>query len=538
MKHPALVRVFSVVLAVMCLIMLLSGGFGLRDTESEYQEAQAYALRLADRIATYRELDGKLADNESYEQAQEKLEKKQKEHDKKAAQHRTDMAEYTAKKGGYTMGENMAIMGREQLAEAKGQLQSVKNLQAQLGNEIASLNNAAAGCAAVLVSNPVAPCMAALSAAMQTNPPGAPPTLADPPAEPVNALDENDPASVAEWEQYNAALDTYNTVTVPQHEQDMATYLGQVEAYNNACASSIDAGSVSAWMAAYNAGAAARDSLVGTLGSLSAAASALGSSGVGGMPDPSSIPSVPEPTDPTSLADPQQMMMALGAIEPTLQGQAYMLSSLAGGLQGAPALMDGMIKAGEDAIKKGEHELQAALENIWYNMGELEKEAVELNKEKERLAQEAESLDKLILSTDEKRELENKHSSARALLKNIDEIAALVDTGGEIAESAESYLAQYKQDAQRIYDGRRLICAFALLAGASGFVGIPAAFEKTKKRFWLIAPVLLCLLCSCACDGINMHLGLGQMYAALFTAIFALLQLLIVIPRNKPVKTE
>ena len=71
-----------------------------------------------------------------------------------------------------------------------------------------------------------------------------------------------------------------------------------------------------------------------------------------------------------------------------------------------------------------------------------------------------------------------------------------------------------------------------------GLVGLPAAFEKTRKRFWLLAPVLLCLGCAVGADGVNMSLGLGQMYTALVTAIFALIQLLVVLPKQKTIPTE
>ena len=49
----------------------------------------------------------------------------------------------------------------------------------------------------------------------------------------------------------------------------------------------------------------------------------------------------------------------------------------------------------------------------------------------------------------------------------------------------------------------------------------------------LIAPAAVCLVCAAAADGINMSLGLGQMYTALFTSIFALIHLLIVLPEKK-----
>ena len=77
------------------------------------------------------------------------------------------------------------------------------------------------------------------------------------------------------------------------------------------------------------------------------------------------------------------------------------------------------------------------------------------------------------------------------------------------------------------------MCTLAVFGALAGFAGIPAAFEKTKKRFWLIAPAAICLVCACAADGISMYLGLGQMYTVIAAAIFAAAQLAAALPKAK-----
>ena len=67
----------------------------------------------------------------------------------------------------------------------------------------------------------------------------------------------------------------------------------------------------------------------------------------------------------------------------------------------------------------------------------------------------------------------------------------------------------------------------------AGIIGIPAAYEMTQKRFWLIFPVLLCLVCAACTEGISLWLERGVMYSALAGIIFAALQLLVVLPREK-----
>ena len=103
----------------------------------------------------------------------------------------------------------------------------------------------------------------------------------------------------------------------------------------------------------------------------------------------------------------------------------------------------------------------------------------------------------------------------------------------DLADSARVWLNTYAQETERLYKGRLFLNALAVFGGAMGILGIPAAYELLRKRFLLIAPVLLCMLCAAGAEALNMALGLGQQYAALFTAIFALLQLLIVLPKAK-----
>ena len=66
-----------------------------------------------------------------------------------------------------------------------------------------------------------------------------------------------------------------------------------------------------------------------------------------------------------------------------------------------------------------------------------------------------------------------------------------------------------------------------------GVLGIPAAYELVRKRFLLMAPVLLCLVCAVGAAVLYKTLGVKEFYVALSTAIFALLQLLIVLPKAK-----
>ena len=230
----------------------------------------------------------------------------------------------------------------------------------------------------------------------------------------------------------------------------------------------------------------------------------------------------------------QLLQNALGQMQGAFGAISGGLSSIGGELAKAKA----QVTAGEQALKEGEAMLKGQLENIWYNLGQLEEKADELREEKEKLDLEALSLDKQLMETEDLKALKNKHISTRQLLLGVPEVKRMVSENGDLVQSAESYLENYRAETQTLYTGRRFLNLLAVIGGIAGFLGIPAAYEKIRGRFWLLSPVLICLACAVGADAVNMRLGLGQMYTALFTAIFAALQLLIILPKEKTIPME
>ncbi|MEI3101750.1 MAG: hypothetical protein V8T45_08215 [Oscillospiraceae bacterium] len=131
MKHPALARVFAIVLALLSSFMLINGALGFSKADGTLQESLEYCQRVEDKLNEYEELDAKLENSISYDEAYEELERLQEEHDEEAAQHRTDLATHTATMGGYTMGVDMMTDGKAQLDAAKQELESGKQQLAQ-----------------------------------------------------------------------------------------------------------------------------------------------------------------------------------------------------------------------------------------------------------------------------------------------------------------------------------------------------------------------------------------------------------------------
>ena len=137
MKHPALARVFAIVLTLLSVFMLINGALGFGKADGKLQESLEYFQRIEDKLNEYEELDAKLENSISYDEAFEELERLQDEHDEEAAQHRTDLATHTATMGGYTMGVEMIMDGKAQLEAAKQELESGKK---ELANQETMLN--------------------------------------------------------------------------------------------------------------------------------------------------------------------------------------------------------------------------------------------------------------------------------------------------------------------------------------------------------------------------------------------------------------
>ena len=122
MKHPALARVFAVVLAIVSLILFAVGIRGLQKNETERADRTVFAGKLADRIENYRELHARLLEQPDYERTMKTLDYIVRAHERAASRHKTDTAIYTATKGGLKMGENLILDGKEELARTRALL--------------------------------------------------------------------------------------------------------------------------------------------------------------------------------------------------------------------------------------------------------------------------------------------------------------------------------------------------------------------------------------------------------------------------------
>ena len=598
MKHQALARVFAVVLAILCLLLLVTGVRGFGKADGELNERRAWEEKYAERIQTYVELEAELAGSISYEEAQKELERRLEQHEADTSQHRTDTALHTAEKGGNQMGADLIWEAMPELASAKGDLEEARRQLAQKESVFAQgkntvsaqVQNGLAACNAEKAS--LAGLAASLNGYRNSNPmPQLPPEPVMPMApievenpgifeldEPVRSayvtveepvgpgeeaseeelaayqtereeyqklLTEQEAAYTAAKEEYDArkaaydfqkeSFDSYPDRKA-QYDEDMAQFDQDKAAYDAAVFQQ------QMWYAGY-VGLMAEDlgavqSLAGDLGaaggSLAELASQMGADtggagGFGGGGMGAGMPSA----DQLAAMPPEAIAAALSGAVDGIAGGFSQISAGLGAMEGGLAEARNKVFEGELALKKAEAELQGQLETIWYNLGELEKEAEQLAEEKETLDQEASVLSKKILENEELKDLTNRRNSARQLLLNVAEVKSESSESGDLPAAAEGYLERCRAETQTLDEGRRRVNVLAILAAAAGLLGIPGAFELTKKRVLLLAPVLLCLGFAAGADWLHVSLGLGQMYTALFTAIFAAIQFLIVLPKKK-----
>lgn len=581
MKHPVLARVFAIALAVMSIILLFSGVKSIGDTKEENEERLRYEAKYSKRIENYVQLNERVENSISYEDAWAELEKIMEQHNADASQHRTDLAMYSAEKGGNTMGADMIWEAMPEIEAGKQELAAQKKKlekgEAALNAVLQVYSENAAGiskCAAKADAAAGSEAFSTASASVQSvyakigefpEMPAPPEEVAQPEEEVSEPDHVEDPgeepnpeeaseeeieawrlkkeaydAYLVEYQRYldnRAAWDSYNNyinVTIPDYQAKMEAYpakygawlaevgaaLGEASGYVQAVGGTVQ--SITQEAAAYFA-------LFGT------EIDTGGAAGGGGE--------APDFTEMTPEQAKAYFTQAAGMLDGSLKAMKSGLAGIASGLRAigpgleaqSAALAEGRkaLEAGEEQLKKAEHEARAALENIWYNLGELEKEREELEENKEKLDEEYQVLSKQILEADELKELENDHVSAKLLLTSVKEVNDMFEETGELVPSAEKYLEGYKADTLKIYQGRLIVCALAIAGAVMGLAAVPASYELIRRRFWLIAPVLACIFCSAAAETVYYLVKQEMWYVGLFVAVIALLHLLIVLPKEK-----
>lgn len=518
-------RVFAAVLAVLCLVMLLAGAAGLAQAEADRKADKEDIERLQARIEEYRGADAALEGAVSYESEKASLDAQQKKHSEEASEHRRALAEYTATRGGLTMGA--AMLDQADAAMIWGVEQYNAGLSEFEAQE------------------------AAFNEGYEQFMQG------------VEQLEQG-------WQQYNAAAEL---LTAAEAELARLSGVGSLIETGDKTAV-IDQGlqEVDAALAAYDQAAAYVQELAGQ-GAISAEQiqqiedAVVSASGM----TPSELRAAAQVArDSIAAADAEELipdeqfdelkrtydenkdMINAAAAAAAAQVAEYkaQLEQTREQLEAAQAEIDKLapvMEEGKKGIELGREQLEQAKAQmdkgaeelyynrtmLWYNMGKLKDQAAELEEEKQELQKDAEELESKSASAEEKKALEQRRNSLRLMLLDRGGIAERVDSGMELIAAAEDYAAALNAENLSSFQCRTAAYMLLIIGGIAGFVGIPAAYEKTKKRALLVAPPAVCFACAAAAEAICVGMGRGSSYSALGVVIFAAIQLILVVPKKK-----
>ena len=589
MKHPALTRVFAVVLAVLCLVMLLAGLLGLRSAGQEHRRSTDDLGRLRERARQYELALDALEGGTPFSESEARLKRHQAEHDKEASRHRSEMAVYTATQSGLRTGtaaldqadaafaegkrqyeaglaefEKQAAAFAEQYAQFQQSKQQLADFRALfdaaaqvLANAWGHAQNARNMTALLDSAEPDARRQltldaydGALSAADQTA------ALLDtirqltPTLDAIAAMDSSSLEGLTALSQFGdlAGSDVQMPEVDPAQLQQIKQIYDETWPQVKSLVAQLDEQLPALDGAVQNA---TGKSLAELRSEAQARRDAIAS---GEQETPMSDEEFEQVRAAYSETR-DEISAALDTGEELLgriQGFLDQIGALFNAVQAQLSQADGMMEQGKAAIDQGRAALEEAGRQIaegekalydsramiWWQMGQQRQKAAALQYEKERLEAEAGQLKALEEAVDARKALEQEERSLRLMLLKRDAVAERNEEGMELAEAASLTAQEQEEAAESMWKGRSL-AYFLLIAGAVfGFAGLPAAFERTHSRFLLLSPVLLCLLCAAGCEALCLHLGRGSSYSALAAAIFAFIQLLVSAPRAKKPKAS
>ena len=568
MKHPALTRVFAIVVALLGLTMAMAGGLGLRSAEEDRQSALYTVRRLRERAASYREITDSLRNTEAYADQNAALEEKQSGHDSESSEHRADVSTYTLTNFGLTAGTNALDLADQQFASYKavfeeampvfeeglGQASSLLGALRQvydaamdaLDDVNAHLDYANAVAAslsageAVTYADVTAACDQQL--ALLDELAAVPDQLREltPALDAISAFDpESLTALLDAMEKLPASLGSFGNV-------DLSAYAGAGVPVD------FDLDRLVRLKAVYDEGWSAvkqaleREEIV-------SAALEQGVEDATGMSfadlrqqmqdtrdrlaahgeepiDPQLSDAALEGFNLTSGAVREALDRANTAME-TVNTQASELGGSLAEIEGVVYGFNGLLSQARQMLYEGENALYWARAAIWYQMGQQREKEEALRKHRDALAQEAEELRKLSEQAEAQKKAEQRQRSLRAILLRRDEIRSRVDAGEEPDAAALAYARERENQAETENRLRARACHLMLVGGLFALLAIPTAFERIRSRFLLLLTVLLCLGCAAAAEWIFYQMGRGHSYSALAVAVFALLQLFVTLPK-------
>ena len=181
----------------------------------------------------------------------------------------------------------------------------------------------------------------------------------------------------------------------------------------------------------------------------------------------------------------------------------------------------------EEQIKKGEESLYYNRTLIWYELGQLEEQAAELEQTKNELLEEREEIDQKEQISEEQKKREKRIRSLYLTFMDKPEIKEKVDQGEDFVGVTEKYIADFKQNSTQENVYRGYACILMMVSMLPFVICFLASFEIIKKGSFARSGAFMVLLCAAAAMGILIYIGMGVSYSAAAVTFFAFIQFLV-----------
>ena len=142
LKHPALTRVFAVVLCIFAALLLISAAEGIHSAVKDKAAAARSFGLLSSRLDEYEMLEKRLAEVGNSEKAQKELDKLTNQYEKDKTAHQMALAAYTATKGGLKEGQEMMAQA-DQMMSATSIVGSIESAVSGIAGQLIELEDTA-----------------------------------------------------------------------------------------------------------------------------------------------------------------------------------------------------------------------------------------------------------------------------------------------------------------------------------------------------------------------------------------------------------
>lgn len=530
MKHPALTKVMSAALAVLCLVMIGYGAVKIPTAVENRDRSREAAQNLDEKTANYIRLSEELeASPVDYDEVTDEQAERRDKYDTDNSKHRADVAEYTATKGGTAMGS----LALDEAAYAlqvgwKQYYAGVNELNEQLGDFAFILDEL-------------------------------------PDEEQLAELEKLIEQAEADVEKYKGIFDEMQKKLDELREQGVSEItLGELEEIIKELLEEKEELELrrQELEAAYAAAAAdmalvdsARAELLDegelTPEEIYAALEEQIYELTGKTVDEiiASFEDYGEELEEVKAAI-EDLIERIEAADGKLEDVTVTLDEIQQGLDEARKLYDEANKRLEELLElydkvsmliKGKAMMDEAAESLaegeteiataWYQLQQTRAGFADteerLKKEKEQLIKDYDELGEIDKTVDEYDDLSVRKKAAETALVLYPDIKELTENGEELVTAAQTVRADMERELERVYGGRLVISILCIAAGLFGMLTLPAAFERIRTYPALYIFAILSLCCAVGAECAGLLLGWGQTYAAIFGAIFALLLILV-----------